>query len=122
MSIKDTLGESPYTEFTKGVDVKFYNKKGEVYSRIQSKYAIDYGEENRMEAKNDVVVVNEDQEQLNTEHLIWLREEKKLISNVFVKITTPNEIILGDGLDAAEDFSSYKIRNITGVIKVKDQE
>lgn len=114
------FGEAEYAEFSKGIDVKFYDKYGEISSRIKANYAINYMADELVVAKENVEVWNEKGEKLNTEKLHWDRKEKKLTSDVFVKITTPTEVIYGDGLDAKEDFSSYKIRNIKGIIKVKE--
>ena len=68
---------------------------------------------------NDVEVVNEKGEKLNTEKLIWDERKELLSSDQFVKITTPEEIIMGKGFEANQDFSRYKIFNVTGRITVK---
>jgi LPS export ABC transporter protein LptC len=111
-----------YTEFTQGIEVLFYDALGEVSSSIRANYAIDYEDEKRMEAKENVEVINVDGDKLNTEHLIWYSEEKRFLSEVFVKITTKDEILYGDGLDANEDFTKYTIKNIKGIIKISDNE
>ena len=71
-------------------------------------------------AKNDVVVVNQKGEQLNTEKLLWDENTGKIYSDEFVKITTPDEIIMGKGFEANQDFSKYKIFKVTGNITVKE--
>ena len=75
-----------------------------------------------MEAKGNVVVINVNGDKLNTEHLIWLESEKRIKSDEFVKIQTKEEIIYGDGLDANEDFTQYRIKNIKGVITIKEEK
>jgi LPS export ABC transporter protein LptC len=75
-----------------------------------------------VEAKKNVVVINEKNEKLNTEHLIWNEKTKKIYSDEFVKITTPDEIIYGTGFEADQDFSRYKIMNIKGTITVKKSD
>ncbi len=37
-----------------------------------------------------------------------------------MKITTKEEVIWGDGLEANQDFSEYEIKNVKGQIAVKD--
>ena len=74
-----------------------------------------------MEVMDDVVVINRNGEKLNTEHLIWDADSKKIYTDEFVKITTKEEIIFGDGLEANEDFTKYKILNIKGTVTV-DQD
>jgi LPS export ABC transporter protein LptC len=114
--------EKPYTEFKDGIHVTFFNKLGEKESELFADYAIDYEKENLMEAKGNVVVINVNGDKLNTEHLIWLESEKRIKSDEFVKIQTQEEIIYGDGLDANEDFTQYRIKNIKGVITIKEEK
>ena len=74
-----------------------------------------------MEAYKDVVVINnEKNEKLNTEHLIWDQSKKMIFSNVAIKITTKDEVIFGDGLESDETFDKYEIINPTGVFHVSD--
>jgi len=65
------------------------------------------------------VVVNEKNEKLNTEKLEWDEQTGKLYSDQFVKITTPEEIIMGTGFEADQNFNSYRIFKVTGTITVK---
>lgn len=113
-------GENPTTEFFDGVKVFFYNSDMVVESQITAKYSIKYEKEDRIEAKYDVVVVNLDGDTLNTEYLIWEKSKQLIHTENFVKITTKDEIMFGDGLEANEDFSKYKIKNIKGVIQQKE--
>ena len=75
-----------------------------------------------MEAKRNVVVINEKGDRLNTEHLIWDAITKEIYTKEFVKITTKDETIWGDGLKANQDFSKYEILNIKGSIAVNDND
>ena len=58
-------------------------------------------------------------EKLNTEHLFWDEKKEMIYSDVFVKITTKDEIIMGEGLESNQDFSRYKFKKIKGTISVK---
>lgn len=116
------LGEKPYTEFNEGLEVFFYNSVGEEDSKLKANYAINYTDEKKLVAKGNVILVNRSGDQLNGEHLIWYEKTKRITSNEFVKITTEDEIIYGDGLDANEDFSQYKIKNIKGIINIKEDD
>jgi hypothetical protein len=59
---------------------------------------------------------------LDTEELIWDESRKQIYSNAFVKITTIDEIILGNGMESNETFTDYTIKHITGKIKVNSTE
>ena len=115
------ISDKPYLELPKGVKVLFFNDSMKVQSWLTANYAKKYEREKKMEAKNNVVVVNEKGDQLNTEHLIWDEQQEKIFSDAFVKITTADEIIYGDGLEANQNFTQYKIFNIKGTINLKEQ-
>lgn len=115
-------GDKPYTELPKGVDIKFYDQNLQVTSTLTSKYAIRRDGEGIMEARNDVVVVNEKGEKLNTEHLVWNERTQKITSDEFVKITTPDKIIFGKGFEANQNFTNYKIFKISGTITIDKNE
>ena len=61
-------------------------------------------------------------DKLNTEHLIWNAITKKIFTDEFVKITTKDETIWGDGLVANQDFSDYQIKNVKGQVYMKDED
>jgi len=114
--------ENKYVEMTKGVEVLFYDSLLKVASTLTSNYAIHRVSKNIMEAKDDVVVVNEKGEVLKTEHLIWLEDSAKIYTEEFVTITTEDEIIMGTGMEANQDFSKWKIRKIKGTINIKEEQ
>ena len=85
-------GEKEYAEMPKGVEVVFYDSLKKESSKLTARYAIDRQSVFLMEARNDVVITNSLGEKLNTEHLIWDRKAQRIYSDVFVKITTADEI------------------------------
>jgi LPS export ABC transporter protein LptC len=93
----------------------------EVNSKLDAKYGIRYERDERMEARKNVVVINEKGDKLETEHLIWDEKKQKLLSDDFVKITTKDEIIFGNGFEANQDFTRYKIFNIKGTISLTNE-
>ncbi len=113
--------ENKYMEMTEGIKVLFYDSLLNVASTLTSNYAIHRVSENVMEAKEDVVVVNDKGEVLNTEHLIWIEDSSKIYTKEFVKISTEDEIIMGEGMEANQDFTKWKIHKPTGVINVKKE-
>ncbi|MFM2207509.1 MAG: hypothetical protein RL213_1484 [Bacteroidota bacterium] len=114
--------ERPYTEMPKGIKALFYDRSMSVSSRMKADYGIRYDREMKMEVRKNVEIINEKGEQLNTDHLVWDERAKKLRSDGFVKITTPDEIIYGNGMEANQDFSQYRIFNIKGIISVNAEQ
>lgn len=109
----------PLTELPKGMKIEFYNDSLQVISHLRARYAIQDLRTKTWEARDDVVVVNQKGETLNTEKLVWDEQKELLSSDKFVKITTAEEIIFGDGFEANQDFSRYRIFNVKGRITVK---
>lgn len=109
----------PLTEMPKGIQIEFYDEHLKVISHLKAGYAIQDVQAHKWEAQRDVVVVNEKGNTLNTEKLIWDENSQLLSSDQFVKITTAEEIIYGNGFEANQDFSRYRIFNVKGRITVK---
>jgi LPS export ABC transporter protein LptC len=117
-----TKSSGDFTEFKDGLEVFFYSDSGTLDNFVRANYAKHLTEEKKMIAKHDVVAKNNLGDMLNTEHLVWDQEKQLFYSDEFVKITTKDEIIYGDGFEANEDFSKYKIKNIKGIIAVDDTQ
>lgn len=118
------MGKKPYYEMPKGMEVIFYDQFKKEQTKLTANYGIGYDTDNKMnvmEAKGNVVVINEKGDRLNTEHLVWNSVTKKIYTNEFVKITTKDEVIWGNGLESNEDFTVYEIKQVKGSIAVKDE-
>lgn len=114
--------ENKYIEMNEGIKVLFYDSLLNITSTLTANYAIHRVTKKVMEAKDDVVVVNDKGEMLNTEHLLWYEDSSKIYTDEFVKITTHDEIIMGTGMEANQDFSKWKIHNISGTINIKEEK
>jgi len=76
-----------------------------------------------MEARGNVVIRNfQKNEQLNTESLLYDRSARKVSTNDFVKITTPDRLILGKGMESDELFDNWVIRNVSSTIFVEENK
>lgn len=112
---------SSITVFPKGAQVSFYNAQLKVISTIKGNYAVYDQQKQTIDAKGNVVAVNEKGETLNTEQLRWDQAKEKITSHEFVKITTPDKIIMGTGFESDQNMNHYKIFNIKGIIQVEKQ-
>ena len=113
-------GERPYVELPEGLSLVFYNENLKITSRLTANYAISYEDIGKLEARGDVVLINEIGEKLNTEHLIWEEKSNKIYSDEFVKITTADEILMGEGFESNQEFTNFKIKHIKGTISIKN--
>jgi LPS export ABC transporter protein LptC len=108
----------PYLEMRKGLKVDFYEQNGDIQSYLTAEYAISYPEENRVIVRNNVEILNVKGEMLNTEELKWDQKRGKIYTDRFVKITTPDQIITGQGLESNQSFTDWEILNVSGTINV----
>lgn len=108
------------TELRQGITAYFYESNGRVSSYIKSKYAIRNERERTLIARKDVIVINNKGDTLRTEELIWDEKTDRIYSDKFVKINSPDRIILGSGLESNTAFSKFRVLNITGIISLKE--
>jgi LPS export ABC transporter protein LptC len=113
--------KEPYMEMPKGLFVEFYDDSGKVKNRLKANYAIKYETRRLMEVKYKVEVTNVYGEKLETEQLVWDEANKKIRSEKFVKITTKKEILMGEGMEANEDFTEYEILKPRGSKIIEDE-
>jgi LPS export ABC transporter protein LptC len=128
MELKAPLAESypqleiPQREFKKGIKVRFLNDLGMESSSLQSDYALQMVNKDLWEARGNVIVINKKGERLNTEMLFWDNRKEIIYSDEFVKITTPGEIIMGEGFQADQNFENYEINKVSGIINIEEDD
>lgn len=106
-------------EMRKGITAYFFDRNKRVTSYIKARYALRDERNRTMTAKSDVIVVNNKADTLRTDLLVWDEKTNKISTNSAIKITTPDEIIYGDGLESNAEFTSYKIFKIRGIISLR---
>lgn len=100
-------------EFPKGISIEFYDELGNIESTLKANHAYFFKDENKWRGQGNVEVKNIKQnEQLNTEELFWNPKDEKIYTDKFVTIRQQSNVIYGEGLDAKQDLSSYKILNL----------
>ena len=108
--------KEPYSEMPSGINVVFYDASGVISSTLTAEYGKNEEKKEIMYAKGNVKLSNVKDENLYAEELYWNQKTKKIYSDKFVKIITPEESIYGQGFESNEDFSNYAIKKISGVI------
>ncbi len=120
-TVERFLGEEAKTVFSEGIHIQFLNGVGQVETDIRANHAIKYEKDLLTEATGNVVVINEKGEQLNTEKLLWDEKKEMIRTDEFVKVTTATQVIMGEGLEADQQFTWYEIKNIKGTISLDDE-
>ena len=111
------------TYFKNGLYIEMYDEDGSVKSSITSNEGQYIKEKDLYTCTGAVVVENlKEYKKLNTEVLNWNPKEKKIFTDKFVTITTKEELIKGTGLDASQDFSQYKMRKVSGIFSINQDE
>jgi LPS export ABC transporter protein LptC len=114
--------KEPYTEFPKGIKIIQYDASMNIISNITAQYAKYFETDDRWEAKNNVVAVNQKGDTLKTEYLTWDKKKGKIRSNQFVKIIQKDQTYTGTGFESNQDFSEYSFKNLKGQMYVDVQE
>ncbi len=115
--------DEPYDEYPQGVYVEFYNTNSRVVGSLSAEYAKFYVNRELWEASKNVEAKNhEKNEQLNTEILFWDLQREEIYSESFVRITTDDEVLYGDGFKAKQDLSAWKILKPKGTLYIYDEE
>lgn len=119
---EDFIGENQRTVFPQGADIEIYDDSGMVNTSVQSQYAENRPKEQKIFAKQKVVVINNKGEKLETEKLTWDTRTQRIYTDAFVKITTAEQVLLGEGLEADAAFTEYEIKNLTGTLMLHDND
>ena len=95
----------------------------QVRSSLQANYGINHPHQKLLVVKNNVVVINKEKnERLDTEELVWDQRKQLIYTDAHVKITTPDKIIFGKGLEADESFRKRTIKNVSGEVLVEEDD
>lgn len=114
--------EQPYTEFPKGIKLVYFTQYPDTNSMITANYAIRHDTEKYWEAKGNVVARNTKGEILNTEYMVWDEAKEIIYSDKYVKIITNEDVIEGQGFEADQSFTEWRITKVTGFINIADGE
>ncbi len=77
-------------------------KRGRVDEKTNNLYAID-----------SVVAINDSGIVIRTDEMMWRNKDQKIISEKYVTITSPTEIIEGYGFESDQNLRNYVIYKIT---------
>ncbi|WKN42147.1 LPS export ABC transporter periplasmic protein LptC [Tunicatimonas pelagia] len=106
--------------FPEGIYIEFFDENGVKSTSIEANQGYYSQEENKYTATGEVVVKNlETGEKLETELLHWEKDKHSINTDRYVEIESDGELLMGEGLEAKEDFSSYEILKPTGVFSLE---
>jgi LPS export ABC transporter protein LptC len=110
------------TDFPDGFLLEILDSNLEVTAHLQAKYGHIYEESKKMLARDSVIFVNVEGDELYTEELIWQQDSGRIYTDKFVKIKKQDVVLLGKGLESNADFSKYVVKNISGEYYFNENE
>lgn len=117
------ITDSIYVEFPKSLHVDFFNDSLIIDSKLDALYGKYREFERKVFLKDSVVVKNIVKgDTLHCDELWWDQDKQKFYTDKKVRINTKDKIILGTGLEAAQNFSWYVIHQVTGQIMTSGNE
>jgi len=114
--------DPPYIEFKKGIKVIFYDGQKEPVASVTSKYARYNDNDVLWELKDSVVVINVDNDKLETEILYWDQQKDLIYTDRFVKITSVDQIVMGTGFESDPKLVKRRIKKVSATIYLRDEE
>ncbi len=108
--------EEPVMIFPQGLDVDFYNADMVAETHLSAHYAIYYKKKELWEARDSVIAENISHERLDAGLLFWDVGKKLIYTDKAIRITTPDEIIFGEGFESDQAFTDWKIKKVKGTV------
>ncbi len=102
----------------KKVEVIIYDSSGTFSALLEADRVSYYEEEEFFIAEGGVVIETNDARTLVTEQIEWRERDQLLQTDRYVHITTPEEVVMGMGLEATEDLRSYQIGQFRAQVTV----
>ena len=112
--------DTAIVEFPKSLKVDFYNATGVVESHLDALYGKYFESINRVLLRDSVVVFNFAGDTLKTQELWWDQNSQMIYTEKPVRIRKSGNLIFGVGMDARQDLSDIRIRQVTGTLMVPD--
>lgn len=114
--------EDPKIEFPEGILVEFFDDNQNITSYLTADKATYFENKSRWEALGNVEAKNVEGTVFNTEYIEWDEKEEIIKSDRFIKVTEKDAIIVGRGFRAKQDFTDWKIFNISGDFNINQRD
>jgi len=104
-----TRDVDPFSEFSKGIEVTFFNRVNEASAYLSADYAKYFEGKKMWELRYNVKVRNEKNELLETELLYWEEEKDRVFTDRYVRITREDMIANGIGFESDSRLTKTRI-------------
>lgn len=104
------------------VRVDIFNADGDSSAVIFADRIYYYEQENRFVAQGEVIVTALAGRSIESEHLIWTEDDRKIRTPGFATIVSPGQTISGYSLEANEDLSEATLARVSGTFISENQQ
>ncbi len=113
--------DTPFTVFPKGLNLNFYKKGTEKPGFLRASYAKIIELKGWYEAKGNVILINPEGDTMKTQQLFWNKKTRLVYSRDTVRILRidSSKVTAINGLEANDDFKTFKLFNNKGAAFVK---
>jgi LPS export ABC transporter protein LptC len=120
--VRNNNAKRPYIDMNKGLKMEFFDDSGKISDVLTADSSRYYEAQRDFIVWDSVQIISRKGEKLNTDELIWNESAQKFFTEKAVTITTNNEILYGEGMEANRDFTWYRILNPKGSVQVDKGE
>jgi LPS export ABC transporter protein LptC len=107
--------EFPFTEFPKGIDVTIYDEKAK-RTFVTANYAISFKGTDIIDLQGNVVIKTESGQKLETTQLYFDQKNEWFHTEKSFKLSAPNGVSYGEGIDFSKDFQIVNSQRVKGQI------
>lgn len=112
------FAKEPFEEYRKGIELVSYDSLEMESSSISADYALHWTKRDLWELKGNVVATGSEGRTLFSQQLFWDRKIKRIYSNVDSKVVEGDDVFIGEGFEADDDFSRWTFRKLKGKVSV----
>ena len=120
--VRNNNAKRPYIDMNNGLKMEFFDDSGNVSDVLTADSSRYYEVQRDFIVWDSVQIVSKKGERLNTDELIWNESAQKFFTEKPVVITTNNEVLYGNGMEANRDFTWYRILKPRGSVQVDKGE
>jgi LPS export ABC transporter protein LptC len=102
------------------VRVDIFDESGDSSAVVFADQIYYYERENRFVAEGDVVATSRKGSTIQSEHLEWTEDDRKMRTPGFATIISPRRRMTGYNLEANEDLSNARLERVTGTFEPED--
>ncbi len=105
----------PFTEFPKGIDVTLYDDAAK-RTFVKANYAISFQGTDIIDLQGNVKITTESGQKLETEQLYFDQKNEWFHTEKTFKLSAPNGVSYGEGIDFSKDFKIVNSQRVKGKI------